>query len=81
MFVIEVTKNPNETSASIIRRFSKRMQGAGLLRKARSIRYKERAESPFVKKKHALKRIARQAETERLRKLGKIPDAHVKRHR
>jgi ribosomal protein S21 len=81
MFIIEVTKNPNETSASIIRRFSKRMQGSGVLRKARSIRYKDRPESPFVKKKRALKRIARQTETERLRKLGKIPDAHVKRHR
>jgi ribosomal protein S21 len=81
MIVVEVTKNPNETSTSLIRRFSKRMQGAGVLKKARSIRYKDRPMSPFTKKKRALKRISRQTEFERLRKLGKISDAPGKRKR
>ena len=68
---VEVVKQGNENPASLIRRFSKKMQGAGIVKKMRKIRYSGRQASPLSRKKRALKRIARWAETEQLRKLGK----------
>ncbi|MEK7134423.1 MAG: hypothetical protein AAB805_02385 [Patescibacteria group bacterium] len=68
---VEVSKQGSETSISLIRRFSKKMQGAGIVKKVRKIRYAKRNSSPLTRKKRALKRITRFAERERLRKLGK----------
>jgi ribosomal protein S21 len=74
MIRVEVRKNPNETTASLVRRFSKRVQTAGILRSAKSRRYQERARSEYVKKKFALKRIERIKEIEHLKKIGKMHD-------
>lgn len=69
---VEVVKQGNETPASLIRRFSKKMQSAGVVKKVRKIRYAGRVLSPLSRKKRALKRIVRFTEMERLRKLGKV---------
>lgn len=71
---VEVAKNNNETTASLIRRFTKRVQGAGIIPKAKSLRYSERPTSKYTKKKMALKRLIKRKEIERLKKLGKIVD-------
>ena len=68
----EVQKNDNETAVNLIRRFSKRVQGAGLLPRMRSNRYKTRALSPAVRRKNALKRLARRENVQELIKLGKM---------
>lgn len=68
---VEVVKQGNESPASLIRRFSKKMQGAGIVKKVRKIRYSGRGSSPLARKKLALKRITRFQERERLFKLGK----------
>jgi len=70
--VIEVKKNPNENNASILRRFSRRIQESGIIHKMKSSRYNERKESKLKIKKSALKRMSRRREIEVLRKLGKI---------
>ena len=72
---VEVRKNNNETSSSLIRRFTKRVQGSGILRAARARRYKERDKSEYVKRKFTLQRIERTKNYEELKKLGKIKDA------
>jgi len=69
---IEVTKNQNETNISLIRRFSKRMRGSGVLGRARSLRFYARSKSKLKRKEQALKYIAKQKKREKLRKLGKI---------
>ena len=69
---IEVRKNPNETATSLIRRFSKRVQTAGVLRAARARRYQERTKSEYVKKKFALARLDRMHQYELQKKLGLI---------
>ncbi len=79
--VIQVNKNKNETPSSLIRRFNKRVQEAGTLKAAKSKRYKERNRSEYVKKKHALRRIGRRTEIEKLKRLGKIVDAPYKNKR
>lgn len=75
MIQVEVTKNNNETPSSIIRRFTKRVQESGIIKRAKSLRYNERAKSTYVQKKKTLKRLAKRSETARLRRLGKIEDA------
>lgn len=70
--IVEVRKNPNENNASVLRRFSRRIQESGIIHKVKNSRYNERKESKFKVKKNALRRIVRRAEVEKLRKLGKI---------
>ncbi len=70
--VIEVKKNPNENNASVLRRFSRRMQESGVIRKVKGARYNLRQESKLKAKKSALKRMSRRLEIEKLKKLGKM---------
>jgi ribosomal protein S21 len=70
--VIEVTKNSNENNASVLRRFSRKIQESNIIRKVKGSRYNERKESKLKIKKSALKRMGRRKEIEKLRKLGKI---------
>lgn len=73
---VEVQKQGTENAMSMIRRFQKRVQGSGVLRRARSIRYHKRSESSFVKKSQALNRIAKREHYEKQVKLGKIAEGH-----
>ena len=68
----EVQKNENETAVNLIRRFSKRVQGAGLIQRMRGRRYFTRIKSSEVRKKHTLKSIKRREEVQELIKLGKM---------
>ena len=70
--VIEVKKNSNENNSSILRRFSRRMQESGIIRKVKGARYNVRKESKLKIKKSALKRMGKRKEIEKLRKLGKV---------
>lgn len=68
----EVTKNEGENDVNLIRRFSKRVQGSGLIPRMRGKRYFERPRSPLVRRKKTLKVIKRRAEVQELIKLGKM---------
>lgn len=70
--VIEVKKNPNENNASVLRRFSRKIQESNIIQKVKGNRYNERKESKLKVKKNALKRMGKRKEMEKLRKLGKI---------
>ena len=69
---VEVAKNANENNLSLIRRFTKRVQGSGILPRLRGIRYSKRKLSEYVKKKKTLSRIEEQGKTAELIKMGKI---------
>ncbi|HEY4521186.1 MAG TPA: hypothetical protein VJL57_02175 [Candidatus Paceibacterota bacterium] len=68
----EVVKSGSETSLSTIRKFSRRVQGAGLVKTLRARRYFSRDNSKTVKKKRALKLLKRRAEYKKLIKEGKV---------
>ena len=72
--VITVVKNNNENAPSVLRRFTKKVSNSGILRRARSIRFTVRGKSELLEKRGALRRIAKHKETDRLKKLGKLPD-------
>lgn len=70
----EVTKSGNESTLAVIRKFSRKVQGTGLVKNARKRRYYERDMSKTVKKKRALKVIKRRAEFAQLVKEGKVAE-------
>lgn len=70
--MIEVKKSENESSLSLIRRFNKKIQQSGVLRRARGLQYKKRQESALTKRKKAIKRKKSKNRMEYLWKLGKI---------
>ncbi len=71
---VKVEKNNNENTTSLIRRFTKKVQGSGLVQKVRSIRFRSRPSSTLKTKREALKRIENIKNRERLVKLGKLPE-------
>ncbi len=68
---IEVKKASNESNLTLIRRFSRRVQEAGIIRSVKGNRYSEREPSKLDRKTSALKRLNRAKEIEKLKKLGK----------
>lgn len=74
MINAEVVKTGNENNLNLIRRFTKRVQGAGILPRVRSIRYSSRKASEYVKKKKTLKVLKRRAEVNELLKMGKMTE-------
>ncbi len=71
---VQVEKNQNESSANVIRRFTKRMQGSGVIPRMRGERYHEREKSSNVKKAARLKKLAKKVTYEKLLKLGKVQE-------
>ena len=74
MSAIEVKRTASESNANLLRRFTKRVQTSGVLRRARSLKFSQRNKSELKSKQEALKRIKKRTDTDRLRKLGKIKD-------
>lgn len=72
MINVNIEKNQNESPASVLRRFTKKVQESGVLNRVRSIRSSARNLSFYKKKKASLEKIKRMNERERLLKLGKI---------
>ncbi len=70
----EVQKSGSENVLSTIRKFSRRVQGTGLVKTARGQRYFERQKSKTVQKKRALKLIKRRADYQKAVKDGKITE-------
>lgn len=69
---VEIERNANENNTHVIRKFTKRVQEAGILNRIRGIRYHERSASKYVQKKKALKSIGRRKEMDLQIKLGKV---------
>jgi len=69
---VEVTKNQNETNASLLRRFTKRLQESRVLFRVKKNRFFTRPQSKLKRKEAAIKRIAKRKAVEKLKKLGKL---------
>ena len=74
MINVEVTKNSNENNASVLRRFTKRVQGSGVLPRVRGLRYSSRVLSYYKTKMKTLKTLKKREEIAKLVKLGKMPE-------
>jgi ribosomal protein S21 len=69
---VEVTKGANENNLSVLRRFTKRVQAAGILPRVRGRRYSARNKSENVQKAKTLQQIKKREEIAELIKLGKM---------
>jgi len=83
---IEVSRNSTENSLGALRRFTRRVQGSGVLPRVRSIRYNSRKLSTYKVKKQTLKILKRRKEVAHLIKIGKMvefvgPRGRSKRHK
>lgn len=75
---VEVKRGKNESSTALIRRFTRRAQGLGLVREVRDGRYFDRAISKNVGHKRAIiSKLRRETYNEQV-KLGKIDPAAKK---
>lgn len=75
---VEVKRGKNESSTALIRRFTRRAQGLGLVREIRNRRYWQRTKSKNVGHKRALVSKVRRETYNELVKLGKIDPAAKK---
>lgn len=71
---VEVVRNSNESSSNVIRRFQKRVQGAGVIPRVRGGRYHTRIKSRNVQKFSRLKKLVKKETYEKLLKLGKVQE-------
>jgi ribosomal protein S21 len=76
---VEVEKNSNESSANIIRRFTKRVQNAGIVPKVRGGRYFARLKSGNVRRTAKLKKLGKAEAYDKLVKLGKVQEHRGRR--
>lgn len=70
--MVQIRKRENESTGSLLRRFTRAVKLSGFLTRARSRRYYESPKSEFQQKKEAVRRIIWGKEIERQKKLGKI---------
>ncbi|MFA6408389.1 MAG: hypothetical protein WCW36_02910 [Candidatus Paceibacterota bacterium] len=75
---VEVKRGKNESSTALIRRFTRRAQGLGIVRAVRNNRYWERSTSKNVEHKRAMVSKARRENYNEQVKLGKIDPAAKK---
>lgn len=78
---VEVEKNNQESTANLMRRFTKRVQGSGIVPRMRKNRYYSRTKSPAVTRMAKLKKLAGKEKYETLLKLGKIQERAPRRRR
>ena len=74
MVNIEVIKGSNENNLSVLRRFTKRVQAAGVLPRVRSKRYSERIPSRNTRRAKTITHLKKKEATAELFKLGKISE-------
>ena len=72
MINVEVTRHGNENVGGLMRRFSRKMQSSGIVRRVRGLRYHKRNVSPAKKKKDALMRIERTEKYIEMYKEGRV---------
>lgn len=73
MINVEITRASGESALSTIRRFSRKVQSAGVIPRMRSIRFSSRKQSHYKVKQKALKQIKRRKAMAELVKQGKAP--------
>ena len=70
--IIEVKKSGSETNATLLRKFSRRVQDSQIVPSLKKKRYALRKPSKLTQKSAAMKKIEKRKINARLRKLGKI---------
>ena len=70
--MVYAKRRERETTASLLRRFSRRVQQSGVLIRARKVRFYQGGLTKRARRERALRRLTLAKERERLMKLGKL---------
>lgn len=76
--MVEVKKKDKETSESLIRRFSRRLQQSGVLVQARKTRFRSKDKTKRQMRQEALYRAKMRKEVDKLKKQGKFDEEKLK---
>jgi ribosomal protein S21 len=72
--MIQIKRKEKETTESLIRRFSRRVQQSGVLRQVRKLRYRTVEKSKPARRNEALYKVKIRKEIDKLKKLGKFDE-------
>lgn len=67
---VSVEKTGTENSMGLVRRFSKRVLGSGIIRRVKDNRYHQRQLSKLKRKQAALRRVSKREKNAELERLG-----------
>lgn len=76
--MIEVTKKDRESSESLIRRFSRRIQQSGVLVRARKIRFRAEEKSKRELREGAMYKMKVRKVVSKLKKMGKFDEENFR---
>ena len=76
--MIEVTKKDRESSESLIRRFSRRIQQSGVLVRARKIRFRTEEKSKRELREGAMYKMKVRKVVSKLKKMGKFDEENFR---
>ncbi|MBP6889158.1 MAG: hypothetical protein KBC83_00450 [Candidatus Moranbacteria bacterium] len=72
--MIQVKRKERETAEGLIRRFSRRVQQSGVLRRVRKLRFRQGEKSKDERRNEALYKVKIRKEIDRLKKMGKFDE-------
>lgn len=76
--MIQVKRKERETAESLIRRFSRRVQQSGVLRKKRRDRFFDKGKSKTQRRDEALYKVKIRKEIDHMKKMGRFDDEGLK---
>lgn len=77
--MVEVRRKDNESSESLLRRFTRQWQASGIGIRTRKGRFYQKGETKREKRLRALYRVQKRKEYEMLKKLGKLEEEHFRK--
>lgn len=78
---VDIERKSNENNASVLKRFTRKVQESGVIPKLRSIRYDNRELSRNTQKTKKLKSLKKKEEIDHLIKMGKISQIKGRKRR
>jgi ribosomal protein S21 len=78
MLNVEVNAKENESTTNLLRRFSRKVNNSGILRRKRSLKTRKRDTSKNVRKMQKIQALEKLEKVDKLIKLGKIPDRRAR---
>ena len=80
MLNVEVKAKEGESVTNLLRRFSRKVNSSGIIKRKRSLKTRKRKLSKNVRKDQKVQALEKRAVVEKLIKLGKLPDRRAKTH-
>lgn len=74
MLNVEVKAKEGESITNLLRRFSRKVNSSGLIRRKRSLKTRRRKLSKNVRQTQKVQALEKRAQVDKLIKLGKLPD-------